>query len=291
MVHAKIKIEIIVGTTVRKTMFYDIRDCQYYTDCESGTGDVTVRYDYGNNKLWFIENVVTSGVATSENGWDEISNNETKTFWEVHGYEHCSITQPQRPTGLTVVASGTHPRLDWNANTESDLAGYKVFKKDGTTYFSQIATTTNNYYSDGSETIGLGQPQMYVQYFVKAYNTSSENSFPSNEVQIKVWDNNAQKIGINNSESVSKIKYKLGQNYPNPFNPSTKITYSLKDKSFVFLAIYNSNGEHIQTLVNEVKQSGNHAVNFDGSNLTNGVYYYKIITNELIDTKKMILLK
>jgi len=83
----------------------------------------------------------------------------------------------------------------------------------------------------------------------------------------------------------------LSQNYPNPFNPSTKIKYALPENSKVNLTIYNSIGEVVTVLVNEIKNEGFHIVNFNALELTNGIYYYRLVVDDNTQVKKMILLK
>lgn len=86
-------------------------------------------------------------------------------------------------------------------------------------------------------------------------------------------------------------KVSLFQNYPNPFNPSTNIEYYLKESQNVNLAIYNSIGQRIITLVDRRKARGFHIVNFEATNLTSGVYFYVLKVNEELITKRMILIK
>ena len=86
-------------------------------------------------------------------------------------------------------------------------------------------------------------------------------------------------------------KYTLAQNYPNPFNPSTKISYSLPNASHVSLKVYDILGNEITTLVNQKQSRGTYEVNFDASNLTSGIYFYQISTNNFSQVRKMMLLK
>jgi hypothetical protein len=86
-------------------------------------------------------------------------------------------------------------------------------------------------------------------------------------------------------------KFYLSQNFPNPFNPGTKINYSIPLSGFVTLKIYDIMGNEIATLVNEEKSAGNYEVEFDGSNLSSGLYFYTINTGSFSQVKKMILLK
>jgi|WetSurSiteA1Bulk_404760.scaffolds.fasta_scaffold03842_2 hypothetical protein len=85
--------------------------------------------------------------------------------------------------------------------------------------------------------------------------------------------------------------FELVQNFPNPFNPSTEITFSIPQKTFVNLSVYNLLGEQITTLVNEEKESGTISVNFDASGLPSGIYFYKLMVGSFTETKKMILNK
>ncbi len=85
--------------------------------------------------------------------------------------------------------------------------------------------------------------------------------------------------------------YNLSQNYPNPFNPETEINYSLKERSFVSLSIYNLSGQLVKNLINEVKNAGFYSASFSALNLPSGVYLYKLTTNNYSAVKKMILLK
>ena len=93
------------------------------------------------------------------------------------------------------------------------------------------------------------------------------------------------------SNDLTPAEFKLAQNYPNPFNPSTIINYTVPTNEFVNLAVYNVLGKAITTLVNEQKPAGNYEILFDASELPSGVYFYKLVTNDFITTKKMILAK
>jgi len=85
--------------------------------------------------------------------------------------------------------------------------------------------------------------------------------------------------------------FELFQNYPNPFNPNTTINYSISEKGFVQLKVYDLLGKEVTTLVNEEKTRGNYSVSFSGSNLPSGVYIYSIRVNNFIQNRKMILLR
>lgn len=85
--------------------------------------------------------------------------------------------------------------------------------------------------------------------------------------------------------------FSLGQNYPNPFNPSTKIVFSLPSTQQVSLVIYNVLGQKVDELVHSKMTPGSYTVTFDGSRLSSGVYFYRLIAGGFMTTKKMLLLK
>ncbi|MDH3267257.1 MAG: T9SS type A sorting domain-containing protein, partial [Ignavibacteria bacterium] len=95
------------------------------------------------------------------------------------------------------------------------------------------------------------------------------------------------------------FNYSLNQNYPNPFNPLTTIQYSVNKESWVKLIVYNAIGQEVKTLVDETKQIGTYRTGFDATNLTSGIYFYKLQAGDpstgsgqaFVETKKMILMK
>jgi flagellar hook assembly protein FlgD len=92
-------------------------------------------------------------------------------------------------------------------------------------------------------------------------------------------------------------QYKLSQNYPNPFNPQTTIDFQVKELAPVTLKIYNVRGQLVKTLADDRFAPGvTHTVTWDGRNnagqqVSSGVYFYKLVTNNFTQTKKMVLLK
>jgi hypothetical protein len=98
--------------------------------------------------------------------------------------------------------------------------------------------------------------------------------------------------GVSHNTNEIPKSYQLFQNYPNPFNPSTVIYYSLPKTSEVNLTVYDVLGKQVQGLVNnEIKPAGEYSVKFDATNLTSGVYYYKLVAGDYSDVRKMIVIK
>lgn len=85
--------------------------------------------------------------------------------------------------------------------------------------------------------------------------------------------------------------YNLSQNYPNPFNPETKIEYSIKTSGNVTLSVFNTIGEKVAELINEYKPAGNYEVNFNAANLSSGIYFYRLESNNFSSIKKLVLLR
>jgi hypothetical protein len=100
---------------------------------------------------------------------------------------------------------------------------------------------------------------------------------------------NFKQVGYNGNLTITE--YQIEQNYPNPFNPITTIRYQLPKQSNVVVKIFDILGTEITTLVDEDKPTGIYEVSFNASNLSSGVYFYRISAGDFNSTKKMILLK
>ena len=85
--------------------------------------------------------------------------------------------------------------------------------------------------------------------------------------------------------------YKLFQNYPNPFNPATNIKFDIPERNHVKIKIFDILGREIGTLISEERGAGSYEINFDGSDLSSGIYFYNLQAGEYSQTKKMILLR
>ncbi|UCC78615.1 MAG: T9SS type A sorting domain-containing protein [Candidatus Zixiibacteriota bacterium] len=85
--------------------------------------------------------------------------------------------------------------------------------------------------------------------------------------------------------------FKLTQNYPNPFNATTTIGFMISESQFVKLTVYDLLGRQVKTLLEEYRQAGVHSVTFDASHLSSGVYFYRLQAGNMIETRRMVLLK
>ncbi len=100
---------------------------------------------------------------------------------------------------------------------------------------------------------------------------------------------------INEVDNKPLAEFKLYQNYPNPFNPSTTIRYSVRFSGNVKIVVFDIQGKEIATLHNKYQKNGNYKIVFNpitkGINLVSGIYFYKLISDNFIQTKKMVYLK
>ena len=98
-------------------------------------------------------------------------------------------------------------------------------------------------------------------------------------------------VDVDDSEKLLPETIVLNQNYPNPFNPTTVISFALPKAMDVNIAVYNSLGQKVKELVNNTMSAGNHSVEMNGTDLTSGMYFYRISTPEFSKTMKMMLVK
>jgi len=121
---------------------------------------------------------------------------------------------------------------------------------------------------------------------VRMYNVDNPSLFVQDTFKVQIGS-----VGITNISSLVE-SYSLSQNYPNPFNPSTNINFSILNSGTVSLKVFDILGNEISTIVNNEKlTAGTYKVDFNGSFLASGIYYYTLKTENFINTKKMLLIK
>ncbi|HEX9252170.1 MAG TPA: T9SS type A sorting domain-containing protein [Ignavibacteriaceae bacterium] len=240
--------------------------------------------------------VGSSGAShyTKDNGatWLPLTTGITSTlYWVTTSGNYCwavgnsgvilklnGTVLPVELTAFTATVQNQKVTLNWTTATEINNNGFEVQRK-----------------VEGNEFITVG--------FVRGNGSSTiqhEYSFVDNNLQNGIYTYRLKQIDYNgqfeysNSIEVEVIivgDYSLDQNYPNPFNPSTKIGYTLKEKSNVKILIMNAIGEEIAVLVNQTQEQGYHQLDFNASNLPSGIYFYSLQTENYSATKKMLLMK
>ncbi|MEO8665297.1 MAG: T9SS type A sorting domain-containing protein [Ignavibacteria bacterium] len=214
--------------------------------------------------------------------------------------------------------SGTNFNLGISKGASTDVTVWGTENYTfGTTYlvvlkFTFVAGTTNDEVSlyvfssgipaaeptatIGPSTFPSGDPGNIGRIALRQGTAASAPSLRVDGIRVtKSWTNIVTGIGNNTVSSVPE-SFSLAQNYPNPFNPTTTIKFSLPEKGFVNLAVYNSLGKEVSNLVNENMEAGTFSSQFDGTGLSSGVYFYKLSYtnqngNNFIDTKRLLLVK
>jgi PKD repeat protein len=120
--------------------------------------------------------------------------------------------------------------------------------------------------------------------------TFLDGSTDANKIWFRVFEYDPTTI-ISEWQVILPKRCILKQNYPNPFNPTTNIEYNLSKPGNVTIEVYNNLGQKIETLIKKFMPAGNHIVEFNGKNLSSGVYYYKIFASDIHEIRKMVLLK
>ncbi len=141
----------------------------------------------------------------------------------------------------------------------------------------------------GSHTITIYGREAVSSVMLDQIVISSDAYFTANDNNFNAATN--KNITEIKDSDLKPNEYKLLQNYPNPFNPSTIIQFSVPNEGNVSLKIYNILGAEIATLINESKPAGTYNVTFNASDLSSGVYFYKLVTPNFFEIKKMLLVK
>lgn len=174
------------------------------------------------------------------------------------------------------------------------VEGYNIYRKWDQGYFSLVGSTDASTFhfvdNDVEIYVPTGEDPKNAEYYVKAIlyvGPGTEESEPSNTIDYWV-----DKFGkIKTETKIKEFVYELEQNYPNPFNPVTTINYQIPNDGFVTLKVYDILGKEIANLVNHNKEAGYYTVEFDASQLSSGIYIYKIQVGDFVNSKKMILIR
>jgi hypothetical protein len=169
-----------------------------------------------------------------------------------------------------------------------NFSGWKEVKiKLDEENFKLVSKFDDNFTVTEEETFG-------IQFEFEAGKNYKENKFESGLAlisEIPSKDSFIQKDQQESDNQGNKESYFDAKNYPNPFNPSTTISYTLRENTYVKLTIYDRLGREVKTIVDESQSAGIHTVEFTASNLPSGIYFYRIKTNERTEVRKMILAK
>ena len=213
-------------------------------------------------------------------------------------FTQINLTTPV--TNTTIITNRADPStVSFNWTSAGSLPGitYKVkLKKFGgaTKYITSDNGGSSNTLTIRKSTLdsiafefGLANDSVNCTWSASGYMSPDSTSSTNNIVTIK----STTIIGISNISTSVPTQTKLYSNYPNPFNPATKIKFDLARNELVKVIVYDMTGREITRLVNTNLNAGTYQVDFDGSSVGSGTYFYRIEAGNYVETRKMIMLK
>ena len=169
-------------------------------------------------------------------------------------------------------------------NTRHGAYLFRNTQPDWNLFAKMEPDDTTNTINDFGESVSLSES------FVAVGDPSGLNNSSLKTGSVHLFDKNLL-VSVDENQFAQLEDFALYQNYPNPFNPSTKISWQSSVGSHQTLKIYDMLGNEVVTLVNEYRNAGRYEVEFDASNLSSGIYFYKLQAGSFVQTKKMILLR
>jgi len=205
---------------------------------------------------------------------------------------------PVELTSFSANVNGSSVSLKWETATEVNNYGFDIER-----YASSLNGNLGNIIPSGDE----GWEKIgFIEGFGNS-NSTKYYEFTDNIAVSGKYFYRLKQVDIDGTYEYSdfieagtimsqKFSFTLSQNYPNPFNPTTIIDYTIPNNVLEFdsnvkLKVYDILGRELMTLVNEKQESGSYSINFDASDLSNGIYVYILKAGNFIKSNKMILLK
>ncbi len=199
-----------------------------------------------------------------------------------------SINQNLTAYSADTTITGTVSFLITEASLGENITNFPriliIALTDSTESYVHNDTTTGHYTLRVSSKIAAYT--LFAINLPPGYDPITLNNIPPGATNVDFVFTNVKKRTSNIPKSFS-----LSQNFPNPFNPTTNINYDIPNSTFVNITVYNELGQKVITLVNKEQKAGKYVVSFNASNLSSGVYFYRLKTNNFVQIKKMILLK
>lgn len=209
------------------------------------------------------------------------------TFTDNFGASYISNGTPTVRTGTITVTGDAWGTISLPVGTFTSALRlkYVISTKDSSNPGAPVVMITNT-----TSYVWFAPGKKYPVFEI-VYSTLIFNGIPIASTKAVNYTPVSNAIGIEQISSNVPNGFSLEQNYPNPFNPETKIRFSIPAKENVRLTVFDALGREIETLVNESLAAGTYEVNFERSNLSSGVYFYKITSGNFTQTKSMVIVK
>ncbi|MCF8306146.1 MAG: family 16 glycosylhydrolase [Ignavibacteriales bacterium] len=190
--------------------------------------------------------------------------------------------------------------MGWGQDTPCDVSQYHVFSVEWNEKAIKWFLDGNKYYEINILNGINGTSELHLPFHI-ILNLAIGGSWPGNPDETTQFPDTMFVDYVRVYKSVTDFEAEdkentpsivtLGQNYPNPFNPKTNIEFEIETPGVVKVTIYNSLGKLVGSMDDGFKSKGKHSIAFDGSNLASGLYYYRLQVNDVILTRKMVLIK
>lgn len=187
---------------------------------------------------------------------------------------------PVELSSFSSVINRNNVKLNWSTASEINNSGFDIERKN----------TNSIEWTKIGNVIGNGTTNEVMNYSFSDLKLHS-GTYNYRLKQID-YNGNYEYFNLSNEVNIGTPSgFYVSQNYPNPFNPTTRIDYDLPEDGFVNIVLYNAVGKEVSVITNEFKPAGFHTLQINGSELSSGIYFYRITSGDFTATKKMQLIK
>jgi aminopeptidase N len=256
------------GSCVLHMLRYVLQDTSVFFNCLRSYATDTANFKF--------KNAVTADFISRVN---QVSGQDLNWFFDQWVY------QPNHPVYANKYWFTHNGGSNWSVNFTA-----KQTQTSPSPVFFKMPIELKISFAGGTDTTIKVMNDMNNQQFTFNFNKQpiAFQFDPNGNIIIKAGTTT---LGVETISSEIPATYSLKQNYPNPFNPVTNINFNIPKQSFVKITVFDNLGREINQLVNGSYTAGTYTVDFDGTNLASGLYFYRIETGNFVETKSMILIK
>lgn len=270
------------GTTYNITI--NFADNETYTITSPSTN---TRLAKKESTSWEVFSTAGTGAYQTELNW--------AGFWaktiQLSTFSDYALTDPTNPLPVTIEyfnasVNARNVSLEWKTTQEINNSGFSIERR--------MLNSANQYgeWKSISFVAGKGTTNEATVYkYMDAKMNTGTYQYRLKQID---FNGNFEYFNLTTPDHVTisnPFVFDVSQNYPNPSNPKSKIDFQIPNDGRVLVKVYDISGREVKTLLDDNKTTGFYTIEFDGSNLSSGVYFYKISSGSFSQTKKMILVK